>query len=138
MIKSVYGTLLSSRRGSVAVEYAFLLPALLLFVLGIMDTGRLLWTNTTLNRAVQAAARCGAVNTVACASEAQIKSYAVDQAFGLSIAASAFTTSTPACGVQVTASHTFTFIIPWLDPVSPFGPSNAITLSAVACYPPAQ
>ena len=56
--------------GSVAVEYGLLLPALLLLVLGVMDVGRLLWTQATLDRAVEAAARCAAVNTISCASTA--------------------------------------------------------------------
>ena len=63
---------LRSRRGSVAVEYAFILPVLLLFVLGIMDTGRLIWTYATLNRAAEAAARCASVDTATCGTVAQI------------------------------------------------------------------
>jgi len=43
--------------GTVAIEYALILPVMLLFTLGIMDTGRLLWTYITLTRAVEAAAR---------------------------------------------------------------------------------
>lgn len=38
----------SQRNGNVAIEYAFILPVMLLFTLGIMDTGRLLWTYITL------------------------------------------------------------------------------------------
>lgn len=115
-------------RGTVAVEYALILPALLLFVLGLMDTGRLLWTQTTLDRSVQAAARCGAVDTTTCGTTSEINAYAVTQAFGLTITSAAFSTTTPACGVQVTASVPFTFVIPWIG-------TNTITLSAAACYP---
>ena len=49
------------RRGTAAIEYAIVLPVLLLFVLGIMDTGRLLWTYVTIYRATEAAARCAAI-----------------------------------------------------------------------------
>ncbi|MGA7974726.1 MAG: TadE/TadG family type IV pilus assembly protein, partial [Pseudolabrys sp.] len=49
------------RRGAVAIEYALILPALLLLVIGIIDTGRVLWTYTTLYRATEAAARCAAI-----------------------------------------------------------------------------
>lgn len=115
-------------RGTVAVEYALILPALLLFTFGLMDAGRLLWTQTTLDRAVQAAARCGAVDTVDCGTTAEINAYAVTQAFGLTITSSAFTTTTPACGVQVTVSFPFTFVIPWIA-------TNNVTLTATACYP---
>ena len=137
-MNSVYGSdMRGTRHGSVAIEYALLVPALLLFVLGIMDTGRLLWTYATLNRAVEAAARCGTVNTVSCASAGQIKTYAAGQAYGLSVPSSAFTVTTPACGVSVTATYTFRSVIPWLHPAAPFGQTNTITLNAAACYPKA-
>lgn len=121
-----------SRRGATTVEYALVLPMLLLFVLGIMDTGRLLWAYTTLYRAAEAAARCAAVNTADCGTTTQIKNRAVAEAWGLNVNASAFTVSTQACGVQVRANHDFTFVIPGLDGIAPLG---TITLSATACYP---
>jgi Flp pilus assembly protein TadG len=126
---------LRSRRGSVAVEYAFVLPVLLLFVLGIMDTGRLIWTYATLNRAAEAAARCAAIDAVTCGTTADIQTYAVAQAFGLSIAAAAFTPTTQTCGSRVVGTFAFQFTIPWLG-VSPYGATNSATLSATACYPP--
>ncbi len=114
--------------GAVLIEYALLLPALLLFVLGIMDVGRLIWTQTTLNRAVEAAARCGAIDTKNCSTLTQIQNYAVTQAFGLTITASAFTASAAGCGAQVVASFPFVFVTPFIAP-------GAITLAATACYP---
>ena len=70
--------------GSVAIEYGLILPAMLLFTLGIMDAGRLLWTNITLTRATEVAARCGAVNVTTCPA-ASIPAYAATQAqnFGI-------------------------------------------------------
>ena len=126
-----------SQRGSVAVEYAIVLPVLLLFVLGIMDTGRLIWTYATLNRAAEAAARCASVDTATCGTVAQIQSYAVTQAYGLTIAAAAFTPTTVACGSRVAATYTFQFVIPWIGS-SPYGQSNSTALSATACYPPSH
>jgi len=114
--------------GAVLIEYAILLPALLLFVLGIMDVGRLIWMQTTLNRAVEAAARCGAINTTNCGTFTQIQSYAVTQAFGLTITSAAFTASTANCGVQVVASFPFVFVTPFIAP-------GTVTLAATACYP---
>ena len=120
-----------------AVEYAFILPALLLFVLGIMDTGRLIWTYATLNRAAEAAARCAAVDDVTCGTTAQIQAYAVTQAFGLTISTTAFTPTTVTCGSRVAAAYTFQFVIPWIG-VSPYGTSNTLALTATACYPPSN
>lgn len=122
-------------RGAVAVEYAFVLPVLLLFILGILECSRLFWTYTTLYRAAEAAARCGAVNATLCATTSQIQSYAAAQAYGLTVNASAFTAATAACGMQVTASFPFTLVIPWISTAAPSGAFNIITLSPAACYP---
>jgi Flp pilus assembly protein TadG len=115
-------------RGTVAVEYALVLSALLVFVFGIMDTGRVLWSLTTLERATEVAARCASVNTATCATAAEIEAYAATQAFGLTITSAAFTSSTTACGSLVTASFPFTFLIPWMT-------TTGVTLTATACYP---
>jgi len=124
--------------GTVAIEYGVVLPVLLLFTLGIMDAGRLLWTDITLSRAAEAAARCGAVNTATCPA-ASIPAYAAGQAWGVSgVTAANFTTSTPACGVQVVGSYVYTFFVPWFPQFSsaaPFGGAT-VTLTATACYPP--
>jgi len=122
-------------RGAVAVEYAFVLPIMLLFVLGLMECGRLYWTYTTLYRATESAARCGAVNATLCATTAQIQAYAVTQAYGLTITASAFTATTATCGVQVAASLPFTLVIPWITTGTASGSFNIITLTTTACYP---
>ena len=120
------------RRGSVVIEYALILPLLLMFVFGIIDTGRVMWTYTTLYRATEAAARCAAINTVECGTEGLIKSYAVSQAWGLKINASAFevTPAPVACGHEVTGTYDFQFIIPLLKT-----PLGIVTLKATACYP---
>jgi Flp pilus assembly protein TadG len=125
----------AGRSGSVAVEYGLLLPVFLLLVLGIVDTGRLLWTYTTLSHAVEAAARCGAIGAASCATAASIAAYAVTQAYGLTVPAAAFSATAASCGVQVSATLPFTFIIPWIGTTQPFGASNTINVSMTACYP---
>jgi Flp pilus assembly protein TadG len=119
----------SLQQGTAAIEYALVLPLLLVLIFGIIDTGRVIWTKTTLARAVEAAARCGAINTNKCLTDAQIKTNAVAEAWGLSINASAFTITRPACGVRVQATYAFTFTIP-------LGSSlGTIALNQTACYP---
>jgi Flp pilus assembly protein TadG len=116
------------RGGSVAVEMAILLPVVLTFVIGLMEFGRAIWTQATLDYAVEAAARCGAVNAVLCGDAAQIQTYAITRAVGLTLDPSTFTVTTPACGTQVNASLPFQFVASGLLPY-------AITLTASACYP---
>ncbi|HZT27004.1 MAG TPA: TadE family protein [Pseudolabrys sp.] len=121
-----------ARRGAAAIEYGLIAPALLLFVIGLIDTGRLFWSYTTLNRAAAAAARCGAINTTACGTTAQIQNFAVSEAWGMTIDASAFTVSTRNCGVSVVGNYAFTFLTPGFNYVVPLG---TVTLNATACYP---
>ena len=123
------------QRGAAAIEFAIILPVLLLFLLGIMDIGRLLWTFTTLHRASDAAARCAAIQAPGCTTSSGTQSYAVAQAWGLTVPTSVFTVSTLACGTQVAASYIFTLVIPWFYVVPPFGNPNSITLTATSCYP---
>jgi Flp pilus assembly protein TadG len=122
-------------RGSIAVEYAIVLPALLMFLLGLVDAGRLFWSYTTLSRSVAAASRCAAVDTINCGTGIAVQSYAAGQAWGLGLASSAYTVTTAACGTQVQGSMVFQFFIPWFYGVAPFGAGNTLTLSATACYP---
>ena len=130
MAKGTRGT-----RGSEAIEFAIILPALLMFVVGLMDTGRLLWVNGTLAHAVAAAARCAAINATTCGTSTAVQAYAVQQAWPLGLASSAFTVTAPACGSQVAGTLSFSFLIPWSYVAAPFGVTNAMTLNAVACYP---
>jgi len=94
-----------------------------------------MWVNTALAHAVSAAARCAAINVASCGTPTAVQAYAVSQAWGLGLAASAFTVTAPACGAQVSGTLSFSFVIPWFYVASPFGVGNAITLTSVACYP---
>ena len=136
-----YGRLLDclwrSRSGATAIEMAFLLPVFLMFLLGIEEFGRALWTQTTLQYAVEAAARCAAVSPGECP---DVPAYAASQAFVMSIPSSAFSyngnlkcggiasNSTGAGGKQVTASYVFPAAVPLLVPTN-------FTLSAKSCHP---
>ena len=76
-----------ARRGSAALEYGIVLPVFLMFIFGAFDCGRLIWTYATLSRAVDAAARCRAVNAATCGTGSAAESYGVTQAWGLGLSA---------------------------------------------------
>jgi Flp pilus assembly protein TadG len=118
----------SGQAGSVAVEMAIILPLVLMFMIGLMEFGRALWTQATLDYAVESAARCGAINTTLCGDASLTQAFAVSRAVGLTLDPSTFTVTTPACGMQVTASLPLQFVASGLLPY-------AITLTATACYP---
>jgi uncharacterized membrane protein len=119
-------SLLIRRAGTTAIEYAILLPVFLAFLLGIMDTGRLLWTYNTLHRATDAAARCAAINTATCGTTSQIKDDAVKAAWGLKVTPLDFKVFPLSCGVEVRASYQFQFFTPGL---------TNLPLTASSCYP---
>ena len=120
--------MLGSEAGTTAVEYGLLLPVLIFIILGAMDTGRLIWTFTTLHRAVEASARCAAVSPSVCGTAQQVASRAVSEAWGLPVTTAMFSLQQQSCGTQVTANYSF-------SPLSPLIPAYAITLTVSACYP---
>ncbi len=125
----------SREGGTTAVEFAILLPAFLMFTLGVLDCGRLLWSHAMLERSVSSAARCAAINASLCGTALAIQNHGAGQAWGLGLAASAFTVSPAACGTQVVGRLTFQFVIPWFYGSAPYGSGNSVLLTAAACNP---
>lgn len=56
-------SVLRSRQGATAIETALLIPALLLFILGAIEMGRAMWTQSTLQYACDEAGRYAMANT---------------------------------------------------------------------------
>ena len=103
-----------------------ILPALLIFLFGIIETGRVLWFQNALNFAVQEAARCATVNPGVCGTTTEIKNFAANRS-SVSFPPSIFNPTTQTCGNQVSASYPTSLAVP-LVPLS-------LTLSATACFP---
>lgn len=49
--------------GASALEFALVIVPVMLFMIGIIQTGYVVWANNLLHAALDAAARCGAVNS---------------------------------------------------------------------------
>src|SRR5437868_15109902 len=95
------------RRAAAAVELALALPALCLFIFGIIEVGYALWVQNALDYSVATAARCASINGSSCSSS-NVTSYAASQS-GANVNSSIFTyTRTAACGCQVSANYTMT------------------------------
>lgn len=114
------------RAGATAIEAAFALPVLFLLLLGMLEMGRLSWTQSALNFAVEEAARCASLASTACATADATKQFAAGKATGTNVPASAFSMTTEACGTQVRVRFEYRLI---LYPI--FGTSP--TLTAQAC-----
>ena len=115
--------LLRDCHGVVALEFVILLGPLLLLLLGIFDIGLLTLTDTRINFAVEAAAKCGAIGTT-CISPSDTATYGASIAGLQGLGASGFAVTTAPCGVSVTATYSYAGVV-----------LPAITLTAGACYP---
>jgi Flp pilus assembly protein TadG len=122
---SLIARLGAHRGGSPAVEFALLAPVLLLLILGGMEFGRLMWTQSALHLSVEQAARCGSVGLCTTASAPTFAAAVSPQ---LGFTSSNFTATNAACGFKVSASYSFAFIATNLFKLSP-------TLAAVSCVP---
>ncbi len=119
-------------RGAAAVEFALLLPILLLLVFGIIDFGRALNAQVTLTQAAREGARLAALNQPNVVSRTQAA------ATGLSPVTVTVTSSCPTGAGQgvdavVQTSYSFSFVTPVGAVAGLFGGSgfgSPITLSA--------
>jgi Flp pilus assembly protein TadG len=127
----------SGDRGAAAVEFALLLPLLLLLVFGIIDFGRALNAQITLTQAAREGARLDAVGQ----SQPTVVSRTQAAATGLSPVSVAVTACQPNAGATasgiVQASYTFKFVTPVSSIAGLFGSSfgTTITLTATGVMP---
>lgn len=112
-------------QGSAAVEFALVLPVLMIILFGIIDFGRMLNTRITLSQAANEGARAVAVAGDEAATgviDAIMGStgYAVEEIDGC---------AGPLDDATVTLSHSFTFVTPFV------GGGDGIELTATAVVP---
>ncbi len=127
--------------GVETIEFALVSIPLLLLLFGVIELSRLYWTQSELQYAAEAAARCAtlvqlsAPNPASCggssvSNNAGIQDYAARQLLGMSVPSgslSNFQVTAAPCGNQVSFSYTFNFIVGKLLP------NRSITLSTTAC-----
>jgi len=118
----------ADRSGAAAVEFALVLPAFVLLVLGSMGAATFGYSLASMNYAVEEASRCAAVKTTVCSNSTSTALYAKSHYSGPAITP-VFTYSDSGCGNTVTATATYSFnLIPQL---------KNIPISVSACRPSA-
>lgn len=117
--------LISCTRGTTAVEFGLVLPALAALIVGGLYTGLLVYSASGLHHAVEQAARCYSVNASRCGSSAAAQSYAQSLYYGID--SPTFTATTGGCGHQVSATVTIAF--------SAVVTNMSVPLTATACFP---
>lgn len=113
-------------RGQSMVEFALILPILILILIGIFDAGRAIYAYNTVSNSARAGARVGIVDQ----NTARIKDAAKQKATGLGLTDSDVTATvctTLACPVTVTVVYDFTPVTPIVGDL--FNPQISSTAS---------
>jgi Flp pilus assembly protein TadG len=100
-------------RGTAAVEFALVLPILLLIVFGIIDFGRALNAQIVLSGAARDGVRLAALGYPDAAIQARVAAAAPDlSGVAATVAASCPPGAGPTANAQVNVSYSFSFITP--------------------------
>ncbi len=128
---------LADRTGVATLEFALVGSLFFIFIFGVIEVGRGLWTMNALNYAVQQAARCASVNSTACGTQANVRTFAIGVSGALvqntvfSLNPSPVPSWAPTCSTtnnnMVTASYSMPLYIPFV--------SMRPTLTAASCFP---
>lgn len=115
--------------GTTAVEFALLLPVMLMLLMGVLEFGRALWLRQDMQFAVEEAARYALAEDTATTAAISAKASSRLAAVGPVGAAIVVTTTVDADAVTIVATSDFATVVPGLLP-----PGTA-TLSARARLP---
>jgi Flp pilus assembly protein TadG len=125
------------RRGAGAAEFVMILPVFFGLVFAILNLCIVLYAETTLHAATEAAARCASVNvgmgnTSTCHDQSTVSSFARGRYAGPSLASLTFTYSAPTSGTcanmqKVVGAGTYR--------VNAVVTSMNVNLSTQSCYP---
>lgn len=124
-------------RGAAVVEFALLLPLLLLLLFGIIDFGRALSAQITITQAAREGARLVALNQPNAVSRTQAAAVGLS-GVSVTVVTSCPPNSGPGVNADVQVSYPFTFVTPIGAIASFFGGSGTgspITLTAQGVMP---
>src|SRR5689334_5329995 len=102
-LKHMVNRLARNENGAAAIEFAIYSSAFLAMLFGGIYASILGYTSSSLHSAVESAARCRAMGTT-CTDATTTQNYAATKFHNLTGNSATFTSTTPACGNQVTAS----------------------------------
>jgi Flp pilus assembly protein TadG len=118
-------------QGSTALEFALVIPAVLAFVLGIIQIAIMIWADNLLFFSVDLAARCAAVGSTNSPCQSTMTATVTNAMPSSSIGTLTTASNSNCTGNNVGISATFTvdfLVFPWPKNTRP-------TLQANSCYP---
>lgn len=118
---------LHDRSGATAVEFALILPLVLLTIFGMIEFGRMLWIRNTMEYVAETAARYGGINTTK--TQAEIEAYALTKVIGIDPAGWSWAVDTQSTYVSVSISYNYVLLTSGVLNISP------VTLVATARFP---
>jgi Flp pilus assembly protein TadG len=113
-------------RGTTAVEFAIIAPALIALLVGTIALSIGLFLIGSLHFAVEDGARCASVKTTTCSDAATTVAYTQSRYYGPNVSPT-FTYAAAACGNSVSASINYSMNVGFRTFVIP--------ISATACFP---
>ena len=130
---------LRDRRGTAAIEFAFVAPVLFVLTIGTIDVGRLVWSASMLHHMAREATRYASVRGADAnspVSEADIETYVKNRLIGIAANEVNVTTTwtpnnNPGGTIQVQLDYTYAFLIGslvGLDPLAIEGESSMVVL----------
>lgn len=123
--------LLKNDRGATAVEFALVALPVLLFMIGIMQTGYIVWAHNLLNLSVNTAARCGAVHSATPPCHYTNMGILTDMITAAQLVFQPMTgatfTNNTSCSANTEAGLIGTYTVKFL--------AVTLTLTAQSCYP---
>jgi Flp pilus assembly protein TadG len=112
--------------GGAALEFALVLPAFVMMLVGGFYASDLVFTVSAMHYAVEDGARCAAVQTTVCTGPSAIVTFTQNHYAGPAVSPT-FTYSTAGCGHAVTGTVTYDFDI---------GTRHmSVPISTTSCYP---
>jgi Flp pilus assembly protein TadG len=122
-------SLFKNNSGATMVEFALVAVPVFLFIMGIMQFGWTLWVDNLLHMAVDAAARCGAVNstTSPCQGNSTAQMIQTAKTVFTPLSGATFSLNTTNCsGTGLTGTYSVDFL--WNKTVY-------VNLTTSSCYP---
>jgi Flp pilus assembly protein TadG len=95
------------RTGATAIEFALVMPLVLMVMIGGINLCLVAYTIAGLHYATEAASRCASLDATTCGTSATVNTYAKNRFINVSGATPTFTLASASCGFKVTASMTY-------------------------------
>ncbi|WP_230279316.1 TadE/TadG family type IV pilus assembly protein [Croceicoccus sp. Ery15] len=128
--------LFRDEHGGTAIEFALLGPVLVIMLFGLIETGRLLWTQHTLDEVAYATVRCMSISTE-CDDQTAQQDFAVARAnsYGVRIAAADVVVQTNTTCKTFGSSNRVIIDKDFSSVMNKMVPSYPEEIEAEACFP---